>query len=496
MGFGVAAVGGTPAAAEIPNPYVFSSADVGFIEGGVDVQRRVDLIPVMDEYVGDKKPIIRIDLGWNFIQSCATCPVDWTELDRSVDAAYAQGMRVLLILGYAPSWANGGRKFNYFPTDDAAWASIVDAAVAHFGPKVQAYEVWNEPNLEHFGNYGDNSVDVRAGRYWELVKIAYQRVHAACADCVVVAGGSAYGDVYDARQSRNDNEARDWLEWAYKHNMRGYFDAVAYHPYPDIRGGHLPSYAMIPCTAPHWYRWWSGFGPDDPQCGGLAALRAVMVQYGDSAKKIWGTEFGFPTSGSREPQSREHVRDALEEGVRTWRSRDYTGPLFIYSFQDLQRSFPHCVKNPADGECHFGLRDAEGRPKEPIYSDVRAALIGNDFLNSLSPGRSLFRGTAMRSSDGKYWLWMQTDGNLVIYQVVGGRQTVLWGQGDKRAYRLSNQHDGNLVLYDQADNVLWSSRTKGKGDSTLWMQEDGNLVLYAHQPLPVKPTWASNTVRP
>jgi hypothetical protein len=105
--------------------------------------------------------------------------------------------------------------------------------------------------------------------------------------------------------------------------MAGYLDAVAFHPYPDFGGGHLPSYAQDPCHGTkNWYRYWSGFGfgPDDPQCGGLAALRDVMVRNGDADKKIWATEFGFPSDGWREPQTMEHVRDALEEGVRMWRS--------------------------------------------------------------------------------------------------------------------------------------------------------------------------------
>ena len=492
----VAVGGGTPTAAAdpvpIPDPYVFTSADVGFIDGS-DPAGRAGRIADMDAYVGAKKPIIRIDLFWDQVQPCATCTPNWTALDAMVDAAYTQGVRVLLILDYAVPWANGGRASNYLPTDDGAWAAIVSQAVAHFGPKVQAYEVWNEPNISAFGNYGDNSVDVRARRYWELTRIAYQQVKAGCPGCVVLAGGSAGGDAYTVNNRiYNDNEARDWLEWAYQHGFGGYFDAVAYHPYPDWGGGHLPSYAKIPCDR-DWYRFWSGFGPDDPACGGLAALRDVMVRHGDAAKKIWATEFGFPSVGSRQPQSPEHVRDALEEGVRMWRSRPYTGPLFVYSFQDTEKGLPLCA-DPNEGECHFGLRDNDGNPKEPMYSDVRAALSGDTWLAALSPGRSLFRGAAMKSNDGRFTLWMQADGNLVLYDVRTGTPRAIWVQGNQRAYRLSNQHDGNLVLYDQADNALWASGTSGKGDSTLWMQDDGNLVLYAHNPAPPRPTWASNTV--
>lgn len=464
-----------------PDPHTFTSADVGFIDGG-DPAGRPGRVAEMDAYLGDKKPIVRLDMFWNDVQPNRGTPPNWKILDDHVNAAYQQGARVLLILDYSATWANGGRDPSYFPTDDAAWAEIVSQAVAHFGPKVQAYEVWNEPNIARFGNYGDNSVNVRAKRYWELVKIAYQRVRAGCPQCVVLAGASAVGDVREDADGylHNDNEARDWLEWAYQHEMGGYLDAVAYHPYPDFGGGNLPSFAQDPCTGTRsWYRFWSGFGPDDPECGGLAALREVMIRYGHADKKIWATEFGFPSDGWRQPQSAERVRDGLEEGIRMWRSRPYTGPLFIYSFQDIETGHPACVANPHDSECHFGLRDNEGDPKEPMYSDVRTALIGDDWLPTLAPGRSLFRGAAMRSANGEFTLWMQADGNLVLYDLRSGQPAATWVRGGLRGYRLTNQRDGNLVLYDHANRALWASNTWGAGEAVLRLRDDGNLAFRA-----------------
>jgi hypothetical protein len=247
-----------PASAASTN--TFDSADVGFIDGS-DPAGRTDRVADMVSYLGGKKPIIRMDIFWNDVQACATCAFDWSRLDATVGAAAAQGARVLLILDYSATWANGGLDGRYFPTDDAAWGAFVTAAAGHFGDQVQAYEVWNEPNNAGFGSYGDNSVDVRAGRYWQLVKIAYQRVHAGCPGCVVLAGGSGGGDAYydSANHLHNDNEPSDWLAWAYQHGYGSYFDAVATHPYPDWGGGHLPSYSKLNCTDYTWYRSWSGF---------------------------------------------------------------------------------------------------------------------------------------------------------------------------------------------------------------------------------------------
>lgn len=356
---GIAAVT-VPASAD-PVPHSFGSADVGFAEGSATAGL-VDRLDTMDEYVGAKKPILRLDLDWWKAQDCAACPPNFDHLRPIVDAANARGLPVLLILAYSPPWATGGRGDKFFPTDDAAWRRIVDATVAEFQGKVQAYEVWNEPNNKSMGNYGDGTVGPRRLRYWQLARIAHDRVHAACADCVVLAGASGVGDAIS--ESRNDNESAQWLDWAYRNGFRDSFDAVTHHPYPAWNNGRSPS--RPECVT----RWWNMFGPPDAKCGELAAVRAVMVGNGDSAKKIWGTEFGYPTAGSGITKLTPAViRDHLVEGIRMWQKLDYAGPLFVYSFRDSTAC------GTTSPECHFGLTTAAGVAKQPAYNDVAAALI-------------------------------------------------------------------------------------------------------------------------
>jgi len=78
---------------------------------------------------------------------------------------------------------------------------------------------------------------------------------------------------------------------------------------------------------------------------------------------------------------------------------------------------------------------------------------------------------------------VQSDGNFVVYMRTLKDTRALWasntgGQGHG-PYKLINQADGNLVLYDK-EKALWATATNGKneGATTLVMQQDGNLVLY------------------
>jgi hypothetical protein len=70
-----------------------------FVDGG-DRDGATDRIAAMDQYVGDKKPMIRLDLFWNDVQPTRDATPDFRAFDARVDAAYGQGVRVLLILDY------------------------------------------------------------------------------------------------------------------------------------------------------------------------------------------------------------------------------------------------------------------------------------------------------------------------------------------------------------------------------------------------------------
>ena len=82
----------------------------------------------------------REDLAWESVERQRGV-FNWTRFDQTVTAAKAQGITILPIVGYAPSWTS--------PTDSTAYAEFVKAAVARYGPgtsaNLQWWELWNEP---------------------------------------------------------------------------------------------------------------------------------------------------------------------------------------------------------------------------------------------------------------------------------------------------------------------------------------------------------------
>jgi len=107
--------------------------------------------------------------------------------------------------------------------------------------------------------------------------------------------------------------------------------------------------------------------------------------------------------------------------------------------------------------------------------------VNNPSSDTLQPNSIMQQGGAIFSPDGKYELTLQTDGNLVVYGTAPGASAPavpVWSLGTTTGAVLSNQCQGNLVLYDANGKALWATPTDTQGPSRLVMQNGGNLVLY------------------
>ena len=111
-------------------------------------------------------------------------------------------------------------------------------------------------------------------------------------------------------------------------------------------------------------------------------------------------------------------------------------------------------------------------------------------MDRLNENESLAPGQSIVSSDGRFSLTLQTDGNLVLSRV-GAEARWSTNTAGRGAARLTMQGDGNLVLYTATSVALWSSGTWGHPGAWAIMQPDGNLVVYAAgAPAAL---WSSNT---
>ena len=96
--------------------------------------------------------------------------------------------------------------------------------------------------------------------------------------------------------------------------------------------------------------------------------------------------------------------------------------------------------------------------------------------NSLSSPNSLFTGHSLNT--GSYRLIMQGDCNLVVYD--SGKPVWASNTGGLGSdCRLTMHNNGNLVIYNKSNSVIWQTNTNKKEDHyVLVLQQDRNVVIY------------------
>jgi hypothetical protein len=205
---------------------------------------------------------VRIDISWSMIQPTGrgVYHTQWGVpfVEKILNMAHERNLKVLGTFWLTPEWASGSTNKRVLPKDPADYAAALKWASNRWQKQVQAWEVWNEPNLSAYLSPPDPV------GYTKLLKAAYPAMKAGNPDAQLLAMSTMYVDT-------------DWIGQAYAAGAKGNFDVVSVHPYQG--------YASAP--------------PADPAEGRIqrmthtAELISLMQAQGDGHKKIWFTEFGW-----------------------------------------------------------------------------------------------------------------------------------------------------------------------------------------------------------
>jgi len=327
----------TAAPASIPT-FAFGAQYHGMWENYTPTDR----VAALDKLVQAGAKWIRMDVGWAAMEGAGPGQItSWyiSRMDNLVNIARKRGLNILVTFYGTPGWANGGRGPTYPPTNPMTFGRITKWMAQHFASRVAAWEVWNEPN--HTTSWNGTVL-----QYVTLLKQAYAGYKGGDPNALVVLGGPAGNDT-------------DWIQRMYMYGGHGYFDVMATHPYES------PS-DMPPET-------------DNGSTSTISHVRDVkslMDQYGDGAKPIWFTEFGWSThvnTGTEQPWRRgvspEMQADYLVRTLKLVRSNfPYVTTTFWYCERDTDTSGSY------DGS--FGLMNRDLTPK-PSYSAVQSYLASN-----------------------------------------------------------------------------------------------------------------------
>ena len=116
-----------------------------------------------------------------------------------------------------------------------------------------------------------------------------------------------------------------------------------------------------------------------------------------------------------------------------------------------------------------------GSPNRLLFSQLQAPASAPDRMRD---DARLYASDYLDSADRRYRLYMQSDGNLVLYYAPTSHAIWATNTSGTGASYLRMQSDGNLVIYDATNQPTWATNTDGHLHALLVVQNDGNLVIY------------------
>jgi hypothetical protein len=234
---------------------------------------------------------VKQEFAWREIEPVAKGEFDWSRTDRIMGQIDAHGLKVIVRLGAQPQWAGGGFPEIGPPDNLQDFADYARAVAERYKGRVDAYQIWNEPNLSReWGNRPPN-----AAEYTAMLKVTSEAIKAVDPYPIIISAGLA-------PTTRNDDVARPDLYY-----IQEMYEAGA-APYFDALGAHAPGYASPPEMDPAEIARTPGlanpgdFKPENNVPEELRRVygfrhiedvREVMVRNGDEAKQIVLLEFGW-----------------------------------------------------------------------------------------------------------------------------------------------------------------------------------------------------------
>jgi hypothetical protein len=318
------------------------------------------------------------DFSWSSIQPAA----DTWNLDAYktyADKGRAGNKKILAILDYDTGWIHDGTHADdpfsdknghkyVSPSEIPLFCAYVKAVVTHYKDRVDAWCIWNEPNLQpRFWPHEGSKED-----FFALTKAAADAIREVDPDAFIIGGAF------------NTLASDDWVRGIFNSGAMDRIDAIAYHPYMT--------------------------GPG-PAANVFRNFKEIVSEYG-FGDKIWVTEMGYPTySSASVPGGRYGTDVPLERMPET-----VMQTLTLLAAEGANRIFWYHLFDPehqdnGDSEDWFGL-------------------VQNDF--TLKPGANAYRLFARYIPGTNCWIprrrGLQDSVKTYYFEGPGEHALVVWSE--------------------------------------------------------------------
>jgi polysaccharide biosynthesis protein PslG len=305
---------------------------------------------------------------WRNIEGKNKGNFEWNEPDRIVDAIQQTGLRIIARVDNQPKWASSSIQWpgSGPPDNPKDWTDFLGALAQRYKGRIQAYEIWNEPNLDR--EWGDKSPDPAA--YTAMLKSSYAAIKAADPQALVISAGMSPTTTVSAQASPD----LEFIRAMYAAGAKGSF---------DILGIHAQPWKADPCADPAVVAQdpvLTNSDPSAPQLKRVYAFRhaedarALMVEQGDADKQIAILEMGATTD--QRPGS-QYAWFAVD--------RDAQGKTLVGAFQCARQSWspwmsvitviyipdPHWTQQQE--QYWWAITNPDGQPR-PAYTALKGLL--------------------------------------------------------------------------------------------------------------------------
>jgi len=289
---------------------------------------------------------------------------EWHHLDEIVRSAETHGLKLLLGVTHAPDWTRPVEKESGPPADYGEFGRFMEQLATRYRGQVDAYELWNEPNLAR--EWRGDTLD--ASRFVALVAEGADGVRLGDPEALVVSGAPAVTGIDDGVTAVAD---RRFLRNMIEAGVADHVDAIGAHPY---------GYGNPPEESVHDETHAASSHNDHPTFffrDTLEDYRGILVEHGLDDVPIWITEFGWPSPegiGEMDLTGWEYGREISEADQATYvvrafrmgQERPGVGPMFLWNLNLA------VIWGPDNAFSAYSLLRPDGSLR-PAYLALRAA---------------------------------------------------------------------------------------------------------------------------
>jgi hypothetical protein len=240
---------------------------------------------------------------------------DYSAYDEFVETGKAAGKKILAILAYDIAWIHqdGQRRRYITPAQLPYYLRYVEEIVHRYQGKIDAYEIWNEPNWIFWKGKRED--------FFELSRAAARKIREIDPAAKIVAGSF-------------NRVPRSFIRGMFQSGAMEEADIISFHPYDLNPQGSVRLYDQF---------------------------KEFLALQGYTGN-IWVTEVGHPTGGWYPTRVSEARFPAYIVKTLAGLAVRGAGAVFWYELCDTYNR--HEKRSPLDSELYFGLAYPDYTPKK------------------------------------------------------------------------------------------------------------------------------------